>query len=108
MNMTKTSFLLVLLLMLVFHGNAQPKSSRDFGRNGIEGFYLGGVISTNGWGAELKHMASRSFTVKAGLETLNLSYSYNFDENEMDYNADFDYKTGGIFILGDFNFTKNL
>lgn len=108
MNISKTPLLLLLLLTQVFHGNAQHKTARDLGRNGIEGFYLGGLISTNGLGAELKYMASRNFTVKAGFETLNLSYDYNFDENEIDYNADFDYKTGGIFVLGDFNFTKNL
>ncbi len=108
MKYTKTALLLVLLFILVFPGYGQRKKTGNSSMNSIEGLYLGGLISTNGWGGELKYMVSSQFTIKGGFETLNFSYNFIFDENEIDYKGNFKYKTGGIFLLGDFNFTKNL
>lgn len=108
-NKTKTFACIVgAFLLMTVAGYAQSKSTYDYGRNGTSGFYLGGSASTNGWGGELKYMISRPFTIRAGFETLNLAYDYTFDENEIDYKADFKYQTGAVFLLADFNFTKNL
>ncbi len=79
------------------------KSSVD-----LKGLYLGGQISTNGFGGEIKYIFNKQFTIKASYETLNFSSDYSFNESDIDYDATFDYKTGGISLLGDFNFTRNL
>jgi hypothetical protein len=39
---------------------------------------------------------------------LNFSYDYSFEESDVEYAANMDYKTGGIFLLGDLNYTRNL
>jgi hypothetical protein len=74
----------------------------------FKGLYLGGVVSTNGVGGEVKYIFNKRFTIKSSYETLQLSSGYSFNESEIEYDATFDYKTGGISFLLDFNFTRNL
>ncbi len=107
MKKITTLFLLMLLIGIYFPGNAQeefPTSKKgDF-----KGFYAGGVISTNGWGGEIKYILNKRITIKSSFETLNFSSDYSFNESEINYDATFDYKTGGISLLGDYNYTRNL
>ncbi len=92
---------------IYFFGNAQEKIPTTDKEN-FKGFYAGGVLSTNGWGGEIKYILNKRFTIKSSFETLNFSSDYSFNESDIDYNATFDYKTGGISLLGDFNYTRNL
>ena len=70
--------------------------------------YLGGQVSTNGWGFDVRYIFNKTITLKTGLEQLNLSTGLDFNEGDIDYDATLDYKTGGIFLMADFNYTKNL
>lgn len=72
------------------------------------GLYLGGQGSTNGWGFNARYTFNNWFSLKTGYETLTLAHDFNFDENSIKYNAALDYQTGGILLLADFNYTKNL
>ncbi|QIA08945.1 hypothetical protein [Draconibacterium halophilum] len=72
------------------------------------GLYIGGQISTNGFGGNLRYALNDKFSFRAGYETLSLSYDFNFDENDISYNANMDFKTGGLLALVDFAYTKNL
>ncbi len=92
---------------IYFFGNAQEEIPTTDKEN-FKGFYAGGVLSTNGWGGEIKYILNKRFTIKSSFETLNFSSDYSFNESDIDYNATFDYKTGGISLLGDFNYTRNL
>ncbi len=74
----------------------------------LQGIYLGGLASTNGFGGEIKYIFNNWLTVKSGYEALKFYTAFDFDENGITYDANLDYKTGGIFLLGDFNFTRNL
>ena len=72
------------------------------------GFYLGGQASTNGLGFNLRYMAGKKLTLKTGIESLNLWRNFEFDESDISYNAELNYKTGGIFFLADFFYARSL
>lgn len=72
------------------------------------GFYAGGNASTNGLGLHLSYVYNNRITFRTGFETLKLKTNFDFDENDISYNADLKYKTGGIFIIGDYYYTSRL
>lgn len=99
--------LIIFAMFGIFNSRAQeviPESDPDV----FKGFYLGGIISTNGWGGEVKYLFNKRFTVKAGYETLNLTENINYHQEEVDFETSIDYKTGSVFLLGDFFYTRNL
>lgn len=73
-----------------------------------KGFYFGATISTNGWGGEVKYVFNKRFTVRTGYETLKLSENIDYSQDDIDFETSLDYKTGSIFVLGDFFYTRNL
>ncbi len=73
-----------------------------------KGFYVGGEVSTNGWGGNIRYIFNKTITLKTGIERLNLKHGLNFNESGVDFEADLLYKTGGIYLMADFNYTKNL
>jgi hypothetical protein len=107
MKKITTLFLVIFLSGIYFFGNAQEKIPTT-DKEDFKGFYAGGVLSTNGWGGEIKFILNKRFTIKSSFETLNFSSDYSFNESNINYNATFNYKTGGISLLGDFNYTRNL
>lgn len=73
-----------------------------------QGLYFGGSASTNGWGFSARYAFNNWFSLKTGFETLTFNYNFDFDEYDINYNADLDYKTGGVLLLADFSYTRNL
>ena len=73
-----------------------------------DGFYLGAQASTNGWGFNAKYSVNKWLAFKAGYETLSLSYNFDFNEYDIEYSADMNYRTGGISLLADLSYTRNL
>lgn len=78
-------------------------STSDF-----KGLFLGAQISTNGLGGNIRYAFSDKFSFRTGYETLSLSYDFDFDENDIRYEAEMDFKTGGILALIDYAYVKNL
>ena len=101
-------FMFLLLLAIATTAVAQKEKSPSYESDNFKGYYLGATGSTNGWGGEVKYLFNKQFTVKSGYETLKLKYDFSFEENDVDYDATMDYKTGGFYLLGDFNYTRNL
>ncbi len=108
--MKKTLLYGMLLLFALTAIKAQSQEILPPGKNHSEtnGLYLGGVASTNGFGAEIKYLFNSKFALKTGFESLNLNTSFNFDESDIDYVATVDYKSGGIYLLADYNFLYHL
>jgi len=109
--MKKATFLILLIAMsfLILPARAQndmnlnsPVSSE------YRGFYLGAQASTNGWGFNAKYSVNKWLAFKTGYETLSFSYNFDFNEYDIEYNADMNYKTGGILLLADLSYTRNL
>lgn len=108
--MKQISFFISLLFLLTASINtkAQKNEITTSYTGSIKGMYIGGQASTNGWGFDLKYIFNKIITLKAGIETLDISHSFNYNENDIVYNLDLDYSSGGVFLLADFNYTKNL
>ncbi|MCF6357273.1 MAG: hypothetical protein L3J54_05645 [Draconibacterium sp.] len=100
--------MLVFLLAVTVNVAAQENDNPQNSNLVYKGFYLGAQASTNGWGFDARYIFNKTFTVKMGLERLYYSTSLDFTEGDIDYEASLNYKTGGIFLLVDFNYTKNL
>ena len=55
----------------------------ESGQEVFKGFYLGGIISTNGWGGEIKYVFNKRFTARCGYETLNPGYNFNYNQEDV-------------------------
>jgi hypothetical protein len=108
--MKRASFSIVLLFILIVTTNALAQEDEIMPETqvSVKGLYLGGQASTNGWGFDLKYIFNKTITLKTGFETLAISHHFNFDEHEIMFDADLDYNTGGVFLLADINYTRNL
>jgi len=105
--MKRDGLFVLLILLLIVSTTATAQDSAVL-PNSNKGFYVGGEVSTNGWGGNVRYIFNKTITLKAGIEKLNLSRGLNFNESEIDFEADLLYQTGGIFMMADFNYTKNL
>lgn len=103
MNWITRSGLIFALLCFAFMGQAQETTSSTY-----KGLYLGASASTNGWGVNARYTFNDWLSLKTGYETLSFSHDFKFHEDDIQYDANFDFKTGGILCLADFSYTKNL
>ena len=93
----------VVFTATAFFAHAQDELAGSPVRyDSYEGFYFGGGASTNGWGFNARYAFNNWFSLKTGFETLSFSYNFDFDEYDIDYNADLNYKTGGVLLLADY------
>lgn len=108
--MRKADPISVLIFLLFFFVNAHAQENTPIEKNDVnnKGMYLSGQLSTNGWGTDIRYILNKTFTLKAGVERLNLTSSMDFSENGIDYVLDLDYRTGGVFVMADINYTRNL
>ncbi|MEN8117134.1 MAG: hypothetical protein ABFS16_09155 [Bacteroidota bacterium] len=101
--------LIGLLLGTILQAQAQNEMPATGQKtNYYSGFYLGSHASTNGWGFNAKYTVTDWLAFKTGYETLTFKTSFDFSEYDISYNAELDYKTGGILLLADFSYAKNL
>lgn len=104
-QITQSSLIFMLMCLAIF-SHAQDKPIKNTTSN--KGFYLGAHASTNGWGVNARYAFSNKFSVRTGYENLEFGYDFDFSENDIQYDASFDFKTGGILLLADYTYTKNL
>jgi len=102
------SSLIVMLMCTIFTVSAQDMSDNTQKTSTRQGFYFGAHVSTNGWGVNARYAFTDKFSIRTGYETLEFAYDFDFDENDVEYEAEFDFKTGGILLLADYSYTKNL
>jgi len=98
----------LFLLLTVKNANSQEPIPVTNNTVDPKGLYVGGLISTNGWGGELRYVFNKRFTVRTGYEALNLNENIDYEQEDIDFDASINYKTGSVFLLGDFNYTRNL
>lgn len=111
MNYKKLLFAGTLLVFSLLLISASGQNISERGQNApaeTKGLFIGGQASTNGLGFNLRYIFGKRLTLKSGVESLNLDYSFQFDENDISYNAEFNYKTGGIFLMADYFYTNSL
>ncbi len=108
MKQANSIALFIFFLFIVINISARENKPEEQDNINNKGMYLSGQLSTNGWGTDIRYVFNRTFTLKAGLERLNLNSNMDFNESGIDYVLDLDYRTGGIFLMADINYTKNL
>ncbi|SHF86403.1 hypothetical protein SAMN05444274_11114 [Mariniphaga anaerophila] len=108
----KKRILPIAIIVCAFFANrisAQDVEAADQSLNTeAKGLYIGGQATTNGLGFNVRYILGKRLTLKTGVESLSLNYNYEFEENDISYDADFNYKTGGIFLMGDYFYTNSL
>jgi hypothetical protein len=111
MKYKKLLFPIVVLVFSLMSGKTPGQNTADPGQVTVsdpKGLFIGGQATTNGLGFNLKYILGKRLTLNSGVESLNLNHSFQFDESDISYNADFKYKTGGIFLLADYFYTNSL
>jgi len=100
--------LLLMFILVCLLAQSKPKHNYKHKADSYRGLYIGSQASTNGWGFDARYALNDWFALKSGYESLNFSYDFNFDEYGINYDANMDFKTGGILLLADFSYAKNL
>lgn len=59
-------------------------------------------LSTMGLGVNLVYQFHPRITLRAGYENIGFAYPFNFEENDISYKADLNYKSGTISLLADY------
>lgn len=93
-----------VLLVFLFAGQLFAKEPRlqDENTGNIHKLAIGGVASTNGLGANLIYSLTKKIDIRGGFEKLHFDYDFVFSEDDIDYDASLDYKTGSFSLLADY------
>lgn len=99
-----------LFFSFLFQESIAEEIPDSISHNGADysGLYIGGQATTNGLGFNLRYIINKRLTLKAGVESMHLSRSFLFDENDVSYDTEINYKTGGVFFLADLFYTRSL
>jgi len=106
--MYKTIFTLLCVIAFLNFSFAGSDSKKNNPVKENLKFAIAGHTSTNGLGLNLVYSISDNFSVRGGYEKLKFNIGFDFDENDIDYDANLDYKTGSISVLADYNVLKAL
>ena len=99
---------LITLLILFFFNTYSQESKPVVPQTQESVFFAGGQASTNGLGVNLGYILNRRISFRTGFETLKFAVNFDFDENDITYNSDLNYKTGSVFLLADYYYTSSL
>ena len=99
------TFLSIVFLMATSRTTYAAKQTDDITN---KGFFIGAQASTNGLGFNLNYMVGKRLTMKTGIESLKINYPFLMEENDISYDTELNFKTGGVFLLADFFYTKSL
>lgn len=105
LSLVVMAILLFIISNILYAQETIPEKNTKY--KGL-GFYVGGHASTNGLGLNLEYVLTKKISLKSGFENIDLNPSFNFNENEISYNAAMKYKTGGIYVFADYFITRGL
>lgn len=107
MKRTAVGIFVILLIIIAFSSSAQEPTVVLIPEP-TKGFYAGGQAATSGYGFNFRYIFNKRLTVKTGVETLNFNQDFSFIENSISYQANANYKTGGIFLVGEYYYARKL
>ncbi len=61
-----------------------------------------------GFGANVVYQFHPRLALRAGYENISFAYPFDFEENDISYEADLNYKSGTISLLADYYFARSL
>jgi len=98
----------LLLLLTIGPAVAQESKKYDIPAEKNKNFAIVGHTSTNGLGANLVYSFTEKLMVRAGYEKLKFNLGFDFNEDDITYDANLDYKTGSISVLADYYLFRNV
>jgi hypothetical protein len=99
---------IAILFFSLFSANLQGQEAEDESPRLPSGLYIGAQATTNGLGFNLGYIAGKRLTLKTGVEALKFDFDFPYEENDISYDATFQYKTGGLFLLADYFYARSL
>ncbi len=100
------------LIILLAVGFIQPLGSQTIDpilpETGNSKVALGASLSTAGPGLNLVFGVTKPLSVRIGFEQMVIGVPFSFEENNIDYDADLDFRAGSISLLADFHFFRSL
>jgi len=105
--LTGNGLIIILIVGLFFQVNGQPTEpiTHESGNSKVA---FGASLSTAGPGLNLVMGVSKPLSVRVGFEQMAFNVPFSFEENNIDYDADLDFRSGSIFLLADFYFFRSL
>ncbi len=103
----RTLFLAVLFA--VCHvAIAQPPEEEEIIPKVHPRIAAGPTLSTMGYGGNFIFQINPRVGIRAGYETLTFRYPFSFDENDISYDAEMNYHSGGFSLLADYYLFRSL
>lgn len=81
---------------------AKSKINSDEGTESVHKFALGTSVSTLGFGGNVAYAPGKKVVFLAGFEQMSFAYPFSFDEDDISYDADLNYKTGSASLLANY------
>lgn len=100
-------FLTILLLLSISVAIAQQVAP-VVSENGNSKVALGASIATTGPGLNLVLGVSKPLAVRLGFEQMAFNFPFSFEENNIDYDADLNFRAGSISIIADYHYFRSL
>jgi hypothetical protein len=100
----KKTKILFLIILITFSGlpylNAQTEHNSNIG--------VALKSSTNGIGGDIVYNFYDKMDIRLGYEKLNFKYSFDFDQESVNYAADVKFKTGSLSLLFDYYLARSI
>lgn len=99
---------LTFLLLVSFAVAIAQEIPVGLTENGNSKVALGASIATTGPGLNLVLGVSRPLSVRLGFEQMAFNVPFSFEENNIDYDADLNFRAGSISLIADYHYFRSL
>jgi hypothetical protein len=104
-NKLLSTFLILICAITLL---AQESDLSDLKTSKSNEFAVGGLASTNGLGLNVIYSLTDKVAIRGGYERLSFNFGFEFNEDEINYDATLDYKTGSFSVLADYYLLRHL
>jgi hypothetical protein len=99
---------LTFLLLLSFAVVLAQEAPASLTENGNSKVAIGASIATTGPGLNLVLGVTKPLSVRLGFEQMAFNVPFSFEENNIDYDADLNFRAGSISIIADYHYWRSL
>jgi hypothetical protein len=99
---------LTILFLVSFAIAGAQEGSTNYPENSNSKVALGASIATTGAGLNLVLGVTKPLAVRLGFEQMAFNFPFSFEENDIDYDADLNFRAGSISIIADYHYFRSL
>ena len=99
---------LTFLLILSFSVAITQETHAGLTENDNSKVALGASIATSGPGLNLVLGVTKPLSVRLGFEQMAFNVPFSFEENNIDYDADLNFRAGSISLIADYHYFRSL